>query len=386
MGERFVVEADGGSRGNPGPAAFGTVVRNASGQVLMEIAETLGRTTNNVAEYRGLIAGLEAIHQLAADAQIEARLDSKLVVEQMSGRWKIKHPEMRELAIRARSAHPPELVTYTWVPREKNRAADRLVNAALDGTWDPGAALTEDASEDEPVMTAVPTGLLPGTLPGWSPQVGVTTTTLLLRHGHTHHSAAKRFSGAGGDDPALNDLGVSEARAAAQSLAQRGGIDVIVTSPMRRTRQTADVVASAMACSVMEEPDFRECDFGAWEGFTFAEVQERWPEELDAWLRSTSVAPPDGESFDAVLARVDDGLARLRRDHAGQTVLVVSHVTPIKALVRAALGVDASVLFRMELLPASISTIRWYEDGAASLTGFNDVSHLRDGRTSAEPT
>jgi broad specificity phosphatase PhoE len=293
---------------------------------------------------------------------------------------------MRELALRARAAHPAELVSYTWVPREKNRAADRLVNAALDGTWDPGAALTDDLSEDLPGSADVPSGLLPGTLPGWSPQVGLTTTTVLLRHGHTHHSAAKRFSGAGGDDPALNDLGVAEAQAAASSLANRGGIEVIVSSPMRRTRQTADVVASAMRCSVVEEPDVRECDFGEWEGYTFAEVKERWPDELAAWLHSTSVAPPGGESFDAVLARVDDGLARLRRDYAGQTALVVSHVTPIKALVRAALGVDASVLFRMELLPASISTVRWYEDGAASLTGFNDVSHLRDGRAPAEQT
>ncbi|HET9899643.1 MAG TPA: reverse transcriptase-like protein, partial [Actinomycetes bacterium] len=93
---RLVVEADGGSRGNPGPAAYGTVVKDAdSGAVLTEIAEYLGTASNNVAEYNGLLAGLRAAHDIDPQARIEVRMDSKLVVEQMSGRWKIKHPDMR---------------------------------------------------------------------------------------------------------------------------------------------------------------------------------------------------------------------------------------------------------------------------------------------------
>jgi ribonuclease H / adenosylcobalamin/alpha-ribazole phosphatase len=367
VASRFVVEADGGSRGNPGPAAFGTVVRDAAtGGVILEIAETLGHTTNNVAEYRGLIAGLEAVHQLDPQASVEARLDSKLVVEQMSGRWKVKHENLRGLAVRARSAHPPELVSYTWVPRERNKAADRLVNAALDGSWDPGSTLAPDDAGET----------LPGTLPGWSPQVGVTTTTLLLRHGHTAHSVAKRFSGAGGDDPELNARGLAEARAAAKALADHADVAQIVTSPLRRTRQTADAVAERLHCPVTVDDDLRECDFGDWEGFTFAEVRQRWPEQLGAWLTSTALAPPGGESFDAVVARVDAALQRIRSTFEGQTLLVVSHVTPIKCLVRAALDVGTGVLFRMELSPASLTTIRWYGDGAASLVGFNDTSYL----------
>jgi ribonuclease H / adenosylcobalamin/alpha-ribazole phosphatase len=134
VAKRFVVEADGGSRNNPGPAAYGAVVRDASsGEVLLERAERIGIASNNVAEYRGLIAGLEAVRELDPEATVEVRLDSKLIVEQMSGRWKIKHPDMRELALRARGVLPHENVSYTWIPRAQNTAADSLVNQALDG-------------------------------------------------------------------------------------------------------------------------------------------------------------------------------------------------------------------------------------------------------------
>jgi ribonuclease H / adenosylcobalamin/alpha-ribazole phosphatase len=133
MTARFIIEADGGSRGNPGPAAYGTVIRNAdTGEVLVEAAGYLGETTNNVAEYTGLLTGLQLIAELDASAKVEARLDSRLVVEQMSGRWRIKHPVMRELAIAARDAFVPEQVTYVWVPRAENTAADALVNECLD--------------------------------------------------------------------------------------------------------------------------------------------------------------------------------------------------------------------------------------------------------------
>ncbi|MCI0687073.1 MAG: reverse transcriptase-like protein [Sporichthyaceae bacterium] len=129
----LIVEADGAARGNPGPAAYGTVVRDPeSGAVLAEAAEALGVATNNVAEYRGLIAGLRAAKALDPNAAIEARLDSKLVVEQMSGRWKIKHPALRPLALEAAALARSGRVTYRWVPREQNKAADALANAALD--------------------------------------------------------------------------------------------------------------------------------------------------------------------------------------------------------------------------------------------------------------
>ncbi len=133
-GRRLVVEADGGSRGNPGPAAYGALVRDAeSGVVLAEEGRAIGVTTNNVAEYSGLIAGLEMARSIDPTAAVEVRMDSKLVIEQMAGRWKIKHPSMKPLATAALRLRPVE-VRWTWVPREENKAADALVNAALDGS------------------------------------------------------------------------------------------------------------------------------------------------------------------------------------------------------------------------------------------------------------
>jgi ribonuclease H / adenosylcobalamin/alpha-ribazole phosphatase len=144
---RLVVEADGGSRGNPGPAGYGAVVRDAeTGEVLAELSDSLGHATNNVAEYSGLVAGLQAAGTIAPGADVEVRMDSKLVVEQMSGRWQIKHPAMRPLAAKARQATTAlGRVSYTWVPRARNAYADRLANQAMD------AAAGSPASEAGPV-------------------------------------------------------------------------------------------------------------------------------------------------------------------------------------------------------------------------------------------
>ena len=130
---RLIVEADGGSRGNPGRAAYGALIRDAESlTVLAAEGLPIGVATNNVAEYRGLVAGLEMARALDAEAAVEVRMDSKLVIEQMAGRWKIKHPDMKPLALEASRVRPAE-VTWTWVPREENKAADALVNMALDG-------------------------------------------------------------------------------------------------------------------------------------------------------------------------------------------------------------------------------------------------------------
>jgi ribonuclease H / adenosylcobalamin/alpha-ribazole phosphatase len=158
----LVVEADGGSRGNPGPAAYGALVRDPeTGAVLAERAEYLGTTTNNVAEYSGLVAGLTMAGEIDPDARVHVRLDSKLVVEQMSGRWKIKHEDMRRLALRAQAVLPPANVSYEWVPRMENSAADRLANAAMDAaaqgqSWQPrtdayAGAVSETTTSDDSV-------------------------------------------------------------------------------------------------------------------------------------------------------------------------------------------------------------------------------------------
>lgn len=130
---RFIVEADGGSRGNPGPGGSGSVlIDGATGEVLETISRSLGKCTNNVAEYTGLVLGLQAAFERDPNASVDVRLDSKLVVEQMSGRWKIKHPDMQRLAAIAKSMIGKNEVTFTWIPRAENAQADAAANLAMD--------------------------------------------------------------------------------------------------------------------------------------------------------------------------------------------------------------------------------------------------------------
>jgi broad specificity phosphatase PhoE/ribonuclease HI len=386
----YIVEADGGSRGNPGPAAYGAVVVDAeSGRVLLEVAEYIGEATNNVAEYRGAMAGLHAVRELNPDAKVEVRLDSKLVVEQMSGRWKIKHPQMRELALQVRNIMPMDQVSFVWVPRATNTRADALVNEVLDSALQDGAAAIrreslEDLADDVQgeAEEAHTQALLEEKRPanqliGWV-DIGKPTVTLLARHGATQYSLEKKFSGSGGVDVPLADLGRTQADALAFELSVRGGIDRIVASPLLRAQQTAEIVGGALQLPYEVDEDLRECDFGLWDGHTFAEVQKLWPDHVGEWLASSDVPPPGGESLDQCASRIDDARRRIIATYPGETVLVVAHVTPIKVLVTKALGAVIETIYRMELAPCSITTLAWYPDGNASMFGFSDIAHLRD--------
>lgn len=129
----LVIHADGASRGNPGQAAGGAIITRAdTGDIVAEVGVLCGVATNNVAEYRGMIAGVDAAKKLVHEPVIDIRLDSKLVVEQMSGRWRVKHPDMRILVAHAWTVIGDTPVTFTWVPREDNSLADALANRALD--------------------------------------------------------------------------------------------------------------------------------------------------------------------------------------------------------------------------------------------------------------
>lgn len=386
MTRLLVIEADGGSRGNPGPAAYGAVVRDGETErVLAEVADAIGIATNNVAEYRGLLAGLERALEIDPAAQIEARLDSKLIVEQMSGRWAIRNAALRELALAARRLAPG--ASYTWVPRDRNRAADRLVNEALDAevrgeparidrAVDLGVPQAEDVVGD--VLEDRAKAERPRALVGWATDLGTPTVTLLGRHGATAMSLEKKFSGAGGFDAPLIGLGEAQAHALAREIVARGGIDGIVASPRLRTRQTAAIVAEHAGASIDIEDGLIECDFGEWDGHTFTEVQERWPDELNAWIASTDVAPPGGESFAECRDRVDMARRAVLKRHAGQRIAVISHVTPIKLITGMCVDAPLSSLYRMELAPCSLTTIAWFADGNSSLFGFAESAHLRE--------
>lgn len=210
---------------------------------------------------------------------------------------------------------------------------------------------------------------------GWRAAQGKPTTTLLLRHGQTALSAERRFAGRG--DIPLTDLGLAQAGAAAARLAQRGGIDLVMSSPLQRARQTAQAVADAASVPMAVDDDLAETDFGSWEGMSFGEVMAGWPDEMAAWLADADAAPPGGESFAAVGLRVDAAMHRLLGAHQGKTVVVVSHVTPIKTLVCRALLAPTAALFRMHLDVASLSEAAWFADGPALLRSLNDTAHLR---------
>ena len=209
----------------------------------------------------------------------------------------------------------------------------------------------------------------------WTPAQGDPTVTLLLRHGQTPMSVQKRYAGL--SDVPLTEVGVQQAAAAAKRLAS-AGLAAIVTSPLARAVRTAEEVAAATGTPVEAEEGFRETDFGAWDGLTFAEVRERWPAELTAWLADPAVAPPGGESFADVSSRVEGALRRVLAGYQGQTVLIVSHVTPIKTLVAAALLAPPPALYRMHLDVAALCQVDWYADGPAVLRSFNDTGHLSD--------
>lgn len=374
---KVVIEADGGSRGNPGPAGYGAVVWTEDrATVLAEAKQAIGRATNNVAEYRGLIAGLDDALNLGA-TEAAVYLDSKLLVEQMSGRWKVKHPDLIELHAEARNrARRFERISYSWIPRERNTHADRLANEAMDAAAEANGATEkpEPAQQSAPVQKPEPVTAPAPSAPGWTGARGTPTRLLLLRHGQTELSVHRRYSGRG--NPALTEVGRRQADAAARYLAQRGGISAVFASPLQRAYDTAAAAAKALGLDVTVDDDLIETDFGAWEGLTFAEAAERDPELHGSWLRDTSTAPPGGESFDAVAERVSKVRDRIVAAHQGTTVLLVSHVTPIKMLLREALDAGPGILYRLHLDLASLSIAEFYSDGASSVRLVNQTAYL----------
>jgi probable phosphoglycerate mutase len=368
-----IVEADGGSRGNPGPAGYGAVVLDERDHVLAERAEAIGVASNNVAEYRGLIAGLQAAAELGARV-VRVRMDSKLVVEQMSGNWQVKHEGMRVLARQANALRTAfDEVTFQWIPRAQNTRADRLANEAMDRA---AGIAPRVRTVSVPARVEAPASVeeTPTQQPLWTPPTDAPTRLVLVRHGATEHTADRRFSGR--NDLPLSAAGAGQAAAVAARLAAGAPVAAVVSSPLRRCVQTAERIAEDLGTSVAAVDGLAEVDFGEWEGLTMTQVRQRYPQQLTAWFRSEQEAPPGGESFAEVARRVLAARDEVVAKYPLSTVVVVSHVTPIKQLVRDALHAPPISLFRLHLDPASVSTIDYFADGNCSVRLVNDTSHL----------
>ena len=209
---------------------------------------------------------------------------------------------------------------------------------------------------------------------GWDNPTADPTTTVLLRHGDTELSPEHRFSGRG--DLPLSANGARQARAAACRLATGAAIDAVVSSPLQRAVASAAIAAGELGLTAAVDDDLRETDFGDWDGFTLAEIQQRWPAAAATWLRDPEQAPPGGESFADTADRVDRACDRLLGDHGGQTILVVTHITPIKILLCRALGVPLDTVYWFYLGSACINEIQWHGGGFATVHRVNDTSHL----------
>ena len=395
MGRALVVEADGGSRGNPGVAGYGALVRDAStGRVLWEGAAPLGKESNNVAEYSGLIAGLRAAQRIDPAADVQARLDSKLVVEQMAGRWKIKHEDMRRLALEAREVaaalkRAGGSVEYGWVPRAENKDADALSNAGMDGRTidrmlddleaaEPGAGVEaadgRQVGDDRPVdeqavveevIDPAPPVVEPG--PGQGPAARV----VLVRHGVTDFTTAARLDGRGGSDPSLNATGRQQAAAAGRALAHLlGGSDArLVTSSLTRARETGAAVGNAIGATPVVDAAWDEQDFGDWDGVSVHDLARERPDELDRLRHDATYARPGGETHAELAERVLAAYSRVVA--AGGTTVVVCHRKPIMVVLADVLGIPHDRVWRLAAAPGSLNALEVWPDGTVSVVFTN---------------
>ncbi|OFS17148.1 bifunctional RNase H/acid phosphatase [Corynebacterium sp. HMSC27B11] len=422
---RLSVECDGGSRGNPGPAGTGSSVKDAAGAEVGCVWQFIKHATNNVAEYQGLINGLNLAVEIAeqqgvkpGSLSVDVRMDSKLVVEQMSGRWKIKHPDMKPLAQEVKRIEGQlAQVSYTWVPRAQNARADELANRAMDeregGQWIDeelvaagSAAAASPAGDaegadmlfdlDQPSREAAdttrnnsaqsaeqpveregedsqPAGVSPTAWMGKTEP----TTLLLLRHGQTELNRDGKYSGRG--NPELTDLGKKQIAHAARHISERGDVDVILSSPLGRCQETARAAAEALGMgknAITTDEAIIEMDFGAWEGRRFVEIQEDHPEEHRECFNYATAAPHGGESPEQVYRRVSEFVDRVIAEYPGKTVLVVTHMMPIKSVLRRALGTGGEIYRSLHLDVASLSVADFLPNGAGVVRLVNESHYL----------
>lgn len=209
----------------------------------------------------------------------------------------------------------------------------------------------------------------------WQGHAGAPTRLVLVRHGQTGLSVGRRYSGRG--DPPLTERGVRQADGAAARVAQEPAVDAVVTSPLDRAQRTAQAITDRIGGTPAVVDALVENDFGDWEGLSFAEAAARDPDLHARWLGDHTVPAPGGESFADTARRVIAFADELIARYPGGTVVVVSHVTPIKSLLRHALRVGPELLFHLHLDLASVSVTEFYPDGGSVVRSANETAHLR---------
>ncbi|WP_374929682.1 histidine phosphatase family protein [Kytococcus sedentarius] len=388
----WTIEADGGSRGNPGMAGYGALVLGPGGELLAERAAPLGRASNNVAEYTGLVAGLQALldHGVVESGDVVlVRMDSKLVIEQMAGRWKIKHPDMQRLAreaqvlsreLRAAGAE----VDWQWIPRAENAAADRLSNDGMDGNTvvrNHTAGDTAQGGHEVQDETHAPEPKEASPEHRWQ--------LVLLRHGVTEYTETYRIDGRGGSNPPLSALGEEQAARAAAELGRllaepaREGRVQVVTSSLERARQTGGGVAEALGLEARQDDRFDEQAFGDWDGLSWREVDEEGRGLARQFAQDPACEVPGGETHHEVATRVVDGLrdlGRLAVDQELHTIVVAAHRIAIMTALEAVLGLDYPRSWALGQHPAAFHTLEFVgpevPGGFVELSGLNVRAHL----------
>ena len=397
MTKRVIIEADGGSRGNPGPAGSGAVlIDHETGSILAEIALFIGVATNNVAEYRAVLAAVELANEIVPEAELRVRMDSKLVVEQMSGRWKIKNEGMQELSTQMAAAIGSRVISFEWIPREQNTKADALANEAMDAEssvirkfiGEPGTATINIVTEATKTTAAdlEYNPELPSSVRAPRDVTKKLTTVILVRHGRTLLTETHKISGRGGEDPQLSALGREDATLVAGELVKVGQTGqfakilkptAVISSPIARTRETAQIIADRLGLKVSTNDEIAEIAFGDWDGHTNQEVAANWPELYNQWRGDVKIAPPGGgESLEQFDKRVQEGRRTILGQFEGQTVVVVSHVMPIRGFIKAAIDANWPAYWRISVAPCSITVLRFWGDEAAEVTVINHTSHL----------
>jgi ribonuclease H / adenosylcobalamin/alpha-ribazole phosphatase len=363
------VYADGASRGNPGPASYGVSIVDHSGNVIAEFGEKLGIRTNNYAEYQGVIAALRYL-STTDYRQVTIRMDSKLVIEQLSGRWKVKSDDMRELVGEASRLLGPFEAKLEWIPREQNSRADQMANEALDSGDFQNVAAEIELSGIQPRSIRAPR------------QHKEPVTLVLVRHGHTVATEKDLISGGHGNDPALSELGLQDARAASKALTPLleffglSSPSAVLHSPMVRTTQTAEAIARELGLGLIADDRLREISFGNWDGLEMTVLEAGHAQAVKLWRGSMTRKPQGGESLVELKTRVAPLLGELAENYAGKTVVLVAHMMPLRAISALSLpGADA-MYWSFNFSPGGISILRFFGTEFAEQFVLNSCQHL----------